>query len=247
MNHTTKKANTSIPLSPEESYLASQLVGRSLFSALQLAKEQELRKNRQMMNSGIDDDKVLKIPIPENLMPSHKVASEEDEPGVFQKAFGSMNRHPLRMLVGGQTGFKDAKKDFYMTQKAQLQKELMEAQKEYINTLSRIKTGSHTEETPCVDAFCSGIAHMAVFGKTAEAKEKDVDIEDGSVKRMLGDMTSSIASPFRPATDLAASGLLRTGTGAAYLTYLLRKKMREEPEAYMQDHLPTRVELQPYA
>lgn len=243
-----KQASTPIPLSPEESYEASQLLGRSLFSALQLAHEQEARRNQAAQKMyNVEDDKVLKIPIPSHMMPSQKLAEDygmSEEPGLFAKAFGNLNKHPVRMFVGGQSGFRDAKKDYYMQQKEQIQKELMEAQKEYIDTLSRIKTGEAEEHTPCVDAFCNGIAHTATFGKTATFK--DVDIEDGSIKRMLSDVAGHAASPFRPVAEGAANTLLRTGAGTAYLTYLLRKKMREEPDKYMDEHLPTRVELQPY-
>jgi hypothetical protein len=64
---------------------------------------------------------------------------------------------------------------------------------------------------------------------------------------MLGDVMNVAKKPFQPAIDTAATRLLGTAAGSAYLTYLLRKKMREEPESYMQESLPTRVELQPYA
>jgi hypothetical protein len=243
MSDATKQASTAIPLSPDESYEASQLLGRSLFSALQLAREQEMRKNQLAKKYTVEDDRVLKIPIPEHLMPSQKVAEDFDEQGAFSRAFGALNKHPMRMIVGGQTGFRDAKKEYYLQQKEQIQKELLHAQKEYIDTLSRIKTGSELE-TPCVDAFCNGIAYATLFGKTAS--QKDVDIEEGSVQRVLGDAKNTAMKQFQPATDFAANQLLRTAAGSAYLTFLLRKKLREEPDKYMDEHLPTRVELQPY-
>jgi hypothetical protein len=166
----------------------------------------------------------------------------EDQVGLIASALSKAKDNPIRMLLGGRSGFRDAKKEYYMQQKAQIQQELMDAQKEYIDTLSRIKTGSAEEPTPCVDAFCNGIAHYAMFGKTAE----DLDISDDSVKRLLGDIAKKISSPARPAAEAAASGLLNTAAGSAYLTYIMRKQMREEPEKYMEQHLPTRVELQPY-
>jgi hypothetical protein len=166
-------------------------------------------------------------------------------PGLFGEAMQQVNNHPVRMLIGGQAGFRDARKDFYFKQRAQMQHELMKVQKEYIDTLSRIKTGSAEIETPCVDAFCDGIAHYSMFGKTATFK--DVDISDGSISRLAGDLTSFGASPLKSVARAGASSLLATGAGSAYLTYLLRKKMREEPEKYMEEQLPTRVELQPYA
>lgn len=360
--------STPIPLSPEESYQASQMLGRSLFSALQLAREHEAR-NRKMNPYG-DEDNVLKIPFPAHLMPQ-KAASFGDAPyqttpaeyepvpqegdvshikrnlgkylgsyagtaagaglgasmalrknsrgfggaaagagkggilgalvgtglgaladqgtkesyknkvldsgqvkrkliqqmyesgelenilnspgskmaedidpdaGAFARAF-SMQHHPARLLLGGQSGFRDAKKDYYMRQKQNIDKELMGAQQEYIDLLSRIKTGSE-DETPCVDAFCNGIAHMTMFGKTAS--HDDVDISDGSVKRLASDMLGGLKKPFQPVTDMAAGGLLNTATGAAYLTYLMRKNMREQPDRYMEEAQPNRVELQPY-
>jgi hypothetical protein len=151
------------------------------------------------------------------------------------------------MLVGGQEGFRNAQQEYYLKQKQQIAKELEVAQKEYLDTLSKIKMGSDNE-TPCVDAFCNGIAHTVLFGKTASFKEdEDIPIEHGALKRMLSDATSAGMSPFRPAATAVAGGLMGTGAASAYLTYLLRKRMREEPDKYMQEHLPTRVELQPYA
>lgn len=176
---------------------------------------------------------------------ANKHASEDM--GVFADAFHQMHSNPVRMLVGGQQGFRDAKKEYYMQQKAQIQKELMNAQKEYIDVLSRIKTGEDQSSlTPCVDAFCNGIAHMTLFGKTASFRDEDIPIEQGSLSRLLGEATSAAVSPLKPVATSTAKGLLGTGAGAAYLTYLMRKKMREEPESYLEEHLPTRVELQPY-
>jgi hypothetical protein len=361
-----KKASTPIPLSPEEQYEASQLLGKSLFSALQLVKEQQRRKNIEL--SGADsfggDDKVLKIPIPSNLMPA-KTANDDDtpyigaedpyapvhgkgmlphiqrnigkyvgsyggailgaglgarrelaknpsagigrllrrsgkkgilggllgtlagsmydksteedyrdraiqaqmqrqqmlqnmydsgykqgeaeeapEPGILGRAFKSQ-QNPLKLLAGGQSGFRDAKKDYYIKQRANIENDLANAQREYIELLGKIKTGGDQDETPYVDAFCNGIAHTTLFGK--EASSEDADIADDSMKRLMGGVLSQAKKPFQPAIDTAATGLLGTGTGAAYLTYLLRKSMREEPEKYMNEGLPTRVELQPYA
>jgi hypothetical protein len=362
--------STPIPLSPEEAYQASQLLGRSLFSALQLARENEARNRKA---NPYADDNVLRIPFPAHLMPQ-KAASLKDAPyqtapsdiepvpaegdvahikrnigkylgsyggtaagagigtamalrknsrglgaaaagagkgglvgallgtglgslldqataksykqkvldsgevkrklvqqmydsgelenilnspenrykmaedidpdaGVFARAFNTQ-QHPARLLLGGQSGFRDAKKDYYMRQRANIDKDLMHAQQEYIDLLSRIKTGSE-EETPCVDAFCNGVAHMTLFGKTASYE--DVDISDGSVKRLAGDMLGGLKHPFRPVADMAAQGLLNTASGTAYLTYLMRKQMRDRPDSYMEESQPTRVELQPYA
>jgi hypothetical protein len=84
-----------------------------------------------------------------------------------------------------------------------------------------------------------------LFGKTADFQEPE--IEDGAIRRLLGDTLGVVKKPFQPALDTAATGLVGTAAGGAYLTYLLRKKMREEPENYMSESLPTRVELEPYA
>lgn len=243
-----KQSATQLPLSPEEQYDASRHFGRSLFSALQLARAREARRQAEMMGEhSFEDDEVLRIPIPEHLMPHqlpHKTAAQP-EGGFLSRALNQQS-HPLRMVMGGQEGFRDAKKDYYMQEKARIHDELAQAQKEYIDLLSKIKTGS-AEETPHVDAFCNGVAHAAIFEK--EASHQDVGIEEGSIRRLAGDVGGFARrhTPFvDPAIDMAASGLLNTGSGAAYLTYLLRKKMREEPESYMRDQLPTRVELQPY-
>lgn len=241
-----KLSSTPLPLSPEEHQEASQLFGRSLFSAIQLAKENALRARALSSRANeSDDENVLKIPIPAHLMPQRKVAEDySPDSGMLSRAF-KMQSHPIQMLLGGQQGFGDAKKDFYMDEKARIQKDLMHAQKEYIDLLGRIKTGSD-ENTPCVDAFCNGVAHEAIFEKEA-SRADDTQIEEGSIRRLMGEVGGLAKKPFQPAIDTAASGLLGTGAGAAYLTYMLRKKMREQPDSYMQDTLPTRVELEPYA
>ena len=239
-----KQALTELPLSPEEQYEASTNFGRSLFSALQLARAREARRQAEMFgDSGAEDESVLRIPIPEHLMPHHQKAASYEPDSILSRAIRNQS-HPLRMIAGGQEGFRDAKRDYYIQEKARIQSELAAAQKDYINLLSKIKTGS-AEDTPHVDAFCNGVAYQAAFEK--EAAIDDVPIEEGSIKRLLGDTMGAVRKPFDPAIDFAATGLLNTGAGAAYLTYLLRKKMREEPDAYMKDRLPTRVELQPYA
>jgi hypothetical protein len=367
METNQKTASTPIPLSPEEAQLASKLFGRSLFSALALAKEQEARRNLNPEQLGLEDERTLRIPIPTDLMPrktaafgqpayigpdtppeptegqgvlAHikrnlgkylgsyggaaiggalghaggrgtalkslmrtlaggtggaavgagagalydelekekqmnmmqnsaankqrllqsmlqtgeleqllnsgdvKYASENTEeayePGMLARAFKSQS-NPISMLFGSQTGFRDAKKDYYLAERKRIQDDLLNAQQEYMHVLSKIKTGASVE-TPCVDAFCNGIAHSSMFQKNAE----DVDIEEGAVKRMLGDMLGGIKKPLQPAVDAATSGLMGTGAGSAWLTFLLRKKMREEPEKYMEQHMPTRVELEPY-
>jgi hypothetical protein len=174
-----------------------------------------------------------------NPQPEQKVAS--DGSSLLGRAL-DMQTSPLKMLVQGQSGFRDARRKYYEDQKQIINEELAEAQREYIDLLSKIKTGEETD-TPNVDAFCSGIAHTTLFGKKAS---DDVDIETGAASRLLSDIAGAVKRPFRPAIDTATSGLLSTGAGAAYLTYLMRKKMRENPDQFMDEKLPTRVELQPY-
>ena len=246
----TAEAKTDLPLSSADTYSASQLFGRSLFSAIQLAKEQELRKRILEGRIANEDDDVLRIPMPAHLLPNYKQAAlgngEPAESGIFSRAL-KMNDRPMRMIIGGQNGFRDAKKDFYLTERAKVRKELEHAQREYITLLQQIKTGEVNENysTPCVDAFCQGAAYAAMFEKDAAAGD-DVAVEDGAIKRLLGDTLNVAKRPFRPVVDTATGGLLGTAAGTAYLTYLLRKKMREEPDKYLQESLPTRVELQPY-
>jgi hypothetical protein len=239
-----KSSSTDLPLSPEEAQEASNLFGRSLFSAIQLAKEKELRKVLEKKYSGFDDANVLRIPLPAELMPSAKVAEDASD-GFLSRAL-KLQDHPVRSLLASQQGFSDAKKDFYNSEKARIHKELARAQKEYIDTLHRIKTGAEKAElsTPCVDAFCNGMAYQVMFEKEA-ADPNDTDIEDGTIMRLLAQAGGLAKRPFQPAIDTAASGLLGTGAGAAYLTYMLRKNMRE-PRDLPEEQLPTRVELEPY-
>jgi hypothetical protein len=160
------------------------------------------------------------------------------------RALNTQN-NPVRLLAGGQQGFHDARREYFMKQRENIQQELQDAQKEYIDLLSKIKTAESSEDsTPCVDSFCNGIAYAALFGK--KASDEDVDISDDSVSRLIGDLLGAAKRPFQPAIDTAAGGLLNTGVGAAYLTHQLRKELRNKPHDYTAEQLPTKVELQPY-
>ena len=232
---------TNIPLSPEETYRASELFGSSLFSAIQLAKEMDkLKKGKIERETGPGD--VLRIPIPMSHM-GNKTAEEDDTPTFLGRAI-RFNRHPIRMLVGGQSGFREARQAFHRDEKKEIEKQLMDAQKEYMSTLERIKVGS-CDDTPYVDAYCNGMLQNIIFEKEA-ADAEHTNISDNALRRLAGDMGRVAKKPFQPAIDAASTGLMSTAAGTAYLTYLLKKKMREEPENYLEEEMPTRVELQPY-
>ena len=169
--------------------------------------------------------------------------------GIMADALGGIKESPVRMFIGGNAGFRDARKEYYFQEKAKIQQEIAAAQKEYIDTLSKIKTGEEkASPTPLVDAFCNGMAHYTMFGKTAAAEE-DLDISDGSARRFLGEAIKQIYQKtpvIKPGVNMAARGLLNTAAGTAYLTFLARRKMREDSDKYLKQHTPTRIELQPY-
>lgn len=217
--------------------LASVLGGAKLDRMLEEISRKEIMNNPKTKADMLSDMQLRKLS-------KESSDSADFDPGVFSKAFEHLHTHPAKMLIGAREGFKNAKRDYYMEQKALIAQELMKAQKEYIDTLSRIKTGSLKEETPNVDAFCNGIAHMALFGKTASYR--DVDIEEGSLNRILANLRGKVTAPLNPVKELAAQGMMDTAAASAYMTYLLKKKMREEPEKYMSESLPSRVELVPY-
>ena len=235
---------TKIPLSPEEAYLASKLFGRSLFSAIQLAKEQEEATRRM---EGLGGGDTLRIPIPVNTL--HKTSEEgEASPGLIGRAI-RFNRNPIRSVFGGEAGFHEARREYFQQQKMQIQRELQDAQKEYLQTLQKIKQGEL--ETPNVDAFCNGLAAEAtiseILPKTAGNTAEDVEISDHSLKRLLGKGLGILKKPVDTVIDLGATGLIGTGAGSAYLTYVIKKKLREKNHAedYI-SNIPTRVELEPY-
>jgi len=240
----TTNANTNIPLSPEEAYLASRLFGKSLFSAIQLSKEMEERARRNEIGGGSN---VLRIPIPINKL--QKTSNEhEPAPGFIGRAL-RFNRNPIRALVGGETGFHEARREYFDSQRAQIQKELDDAQREYLETLQQIKQGE--ENTPNVDSFCNGLASEAtipeLISKTAGNTAEDVNISDNTIRRLLGNTLSFAKKPVEPLIDLGATGMAGTAAGSAYLTYILKKKLREkDPNSYYQTDIPTRVELEPY-
>ena len=237
-------ANTHIPLSPEESYLASKLFGKSLFSAIQLSKEMELAEK---MRHPSDGGETLRIPIPMDRMGK---LSEENapSPGIIGRAL-RFNRNPIRTFVGGEAGFHEGRREYFDSMKAQIQRDLDHAQREYLGTLQQIKQGE--EETPLVDMFCNGLAAEATMGdmlpKVAGNTAEDVNISDGSIKRLIGEGFGFARKPIQPVLDMGATGLLGTAAGSSYLTYILKKKLREkEQDNYTNTELPTRIELEPY-
>ncbi len=242
-------ANTNVPLSPEEAYLASRLFGKSLFSAIQLSKERERAEN-QAMGAGGD---VLRIPIPRELVPGMGKESAEktaddlnNSPGIIGRAL-RFNRNPIRTLVGGDAGFSEGKREYFEMERQQIQRELEHAQREYLRTLQQIK---HASETPMLDSFVNGLASELTLGegldKVSENTAETAEISDGALKRVLGDLLGQAKKPIQPALDLGATGLASTAAGTAYFTYMLKKKLREGGGALPEPELPTRIELQPY-
>lgn len=171
-----------------------------------------------------------------------KLGSENSysDNGILSRLFKDQSS-PLQSIMGAQQGFANARKDFYKKEKEKIDKQIRKAQQEYIDVLSKIKQGE--EATPCVDAFCNGIAHSILSEKTAAEVPP---IEEGSLKRVLGDAIGLFKKPVEPAIDTVAGGLLNTAASSAYLTYMLRKKMRQNPDKFMEEKVPTKVELIPY-
>jgi len=231
-NSMNKQANTPVPLSPDEAYLASRLFGGSLFSAIQLNKEIEKVKQLEKEKNLQD---VLRIPLPVDKL---KIA-EESEPGMIGRAL-RLNRSPIRFVAGADHGFQDAAHAFHMAEKAEIARQLEKAQREYLNVLQQIKTA---EETPCVDSFCSGVAAEAMLGDMY--KQADEEVSDGAIKRVLGDLLGLAKKPIQPVLDVGATGILGTAAGSGYLTYLLKKHMRGENNQPATEPEPTRVELVP--
>jgi len=215
--------------------LAGSVAGGNIIDATSenIAKK-EMLNNPEFQRKALRDLQFLR---------SHNLDKKSSvEEGLIANALNNLARHPAKMFLGAQEGFKSARKEYYLQQKAILAQELEQAQQEYLDTLKRVKTAEQESATPLVDAFCNGIAHMSFFGKTASYP--DVSIEDGALKRLLSDMIQ-VKNPVSPVLQTAANTAVNTAAASAYLTYLVKKKMREEPENYMNEKLPTRVELQP--
>lgn len=173
-----KSAATEIPLSPEEAYLTSKLLGKGLFGLTQMLHQKRKYSPpiENLPSIEEDEDDVLSIPIPAQHLKG-KTAAEQDNTVLAQlkqkiaesdynssdtmmsRLFKS-HSNPLQAVLGTQQGFADARKAYYLAQKAQIAADIQQAQKEYIDLLSKIKTGQENE-TPCVDAFCKiGRAHV---------------------------------------------------------------------------------------
>lgn len=225
--------------------MASRLFGKSLFSAIQLAKERE-RKEKMDSLSGGD---VLKIPLPSSVLKQGSEKQGEElspSPGVIGRAL-RFNRNPIRAIVGGDAGFSEAKREYFDMERQQIQKELEEAQAHYLKTLQQIKQGA---ETPLLDSFANGVASEVTMGDVLEKVSGDtaetVDISDGSIRRLLGKVLNRAKQPVQPVLDFGATGLLSTSAGTGYMTYLIKKKLREGGGEFGRQELPTRVELEPY-
>jgi len=164
--------------------------------------------------------------------------------GVLANAIGSVMNHPARLMFNGQMGFREAQKEYFDQERARIQKDIAAAHQEYLQTLQQIraKTGS-AEETPHVDAFCNGLTYEALMHKQSD--HRDIGIADDSLKQLARQLLHTASRPVRPAIDAAAGTALGLTGGAAQLTMLLRKKMREQPLGYTEAQLPTRIELTP--
>jgi hypothetical protein len=214
--------------------LAGSLVGGNILdTAVEKNTKSEILNNPEFRNKVLKDMEFMR---------SEKQANDQE--GFISNALTNLAQHPAKMFMGAQEGFKSARKQYYMRQKEMIARQLDQAQQEYLDTLKLIgsKTAEASSATPLVDAFCNGIAHMSFFGKTASYPE--VSIEDGALKRMLSDVVK-FKNPIAPVAQTAANAAVNTAAASAYLTYLVKKKMREEPENYMNEKLPTKVELQP--
>jgi hypothetical protein len=103
-------ANTPTPLSPEEAYLASKLLGKSLFSAIQLTKEMDRMKEMEQHEA----NDVLKIPLPVQKMgeeePDQNITYYKTEAAIagkrargFREKRDDINSY-LMPLAGGAVG-----------------------------------------------------------------------------------------------------------------------------------------------
>jgi hypothetical protein len=216
--------------------LTGAVVGSNV---LDTATENNAKK--EILNNPKFQEKALKDMLFLRSKNLEKNSSAESD-NYVANALENLARSPGRIFLGAREGFKSARKEYYLKQKALIAQQLEEAQKEYIDTLKRIKTAEENSATPLVDCFCNGMAHMTFFGKTASYPE--VSIEDDAFKRLLSDVIK-LNNPIKPVVQTAANTAVNTAAASAYLTYLVKKKMREEPENYMNDKLPTRVEIQP--
>lgn len=217
--------------------LAGGVVGKNLIDD----PVDEIRKKEVLNNPKFKENVLKEIELLDRK--NKEMSKSSSDQSMFANALANLAEHPARNVLGAQEGFKQARKDYFIKQKMLLAQQLDDAQREYLETLKKIKVGEEAVETPLVDCFCNGVAHHASFGKTAS--QPDVDIEEGAFKRLLSDVTAP-ARRNVPFLQPAANVAVNTAAASAYLTYLIKKKMREEPETYMYEKLPTRVELQPF-
>lgn len=226
---------TDRPLTPQERLLASQLLGSGVFSALQLKHE--------LANVGKEQhpDNVLNIKLPRaQLMGGmDKESSEQTEEHGLVGSGLNFLKTPLTTLLGATSGFKNSAGLYEQMEQKKIQQELDHAEKEYLHTLQRIKTSEAS--TPLVDALCVGLA-SSLDPNEKIAKDDDVDIADGSLKRVLMSGLHPLKKPFQPAIDTAAGGGMATTMALALLAYQMRNKGDHESNEVSP---PTRIDLQP--
>jgi hypothetical protein len=232
--------STPRPLSPEERLVASYRAGQGLYSALQL-------KNQVFDAPEDPEDDVLKLKLPksklEGIAKHSSFDPSESQRGLHGKMvnhFGKALSTPVTIGVGGLAGFHGAAKDYEHHERKHLEGELNKAEKEYLDLLSQVKVSSY-QDTPCVDAFCRGMASMAISSPADIEKAAKDDMADGSIKRLLGDTLSPIAAPYHAAKHLAVGATTATALSAALATYMLKQKADRKQDG----QAPSRIEIEP--
>lgn len=203
------------PLSPKEKQEHGYLLGKGVYSGLQL-------KNLLLGGMPKDDEEekfVVKIP-------KEKLKHVKES---------SLQNHAL--IIGNVwKGFTDKEKEHYDFRKKNLEKELEKAQHRYVTTLTQKKEASLKKEaTPNVDALCLGM--LSVLEKAAAET-----ISDGSLKRSLKNMvhpiTKHLPTPHKIKEDYWDPAVLASTLGA----WMVRSNMNKEEAKAVKKPLNVQIE-----
>jgi hypothetical protein len=216
---------TKRPLSPEEKLMHSYIAGKGLYSAVQL-------KNYLTSSPPKEEEDKFIIKIPKERLQHAKKAD-------FQGT--------LMPFVSAIKGFKEKEDEHIKFHKNHLQKQLDQAQDEYLKALmSEKKASIEKESTPHVDALCMGM--LTVLEKKAENET----ISDGSLLRSLGNIGHSALHPVTKhlptSDDVVNKGLNFVGKGvektlpvSVLAMYLLRKNQEKKE---LPSESPLNVQIQ---
>lgn len=208
---------TQRPLSPEEKMMHSYFVGKGLYSGIQL-------KNL-LSESGPkadEEDEKFVIKLPKERLQHLKKSSVQDF---------------LLPVIESARGFNDKKREHMTLRKQNLQKQLEDAQAQYLKALSQTKKADlEKTSTPNVDAMCLGI-----LSEIEKKAERDT-ISDGALLRSLSNVASPITKHFPSVSKTWENTVDKPLLASTLAMLLLKKQIGKKDDTIGQSPMNVQVE-----